>query len=95
MKSRDKSNKSKGTKKPKLKKIHFHSSFEEQRLFGQMRTIEMTVVERIREMYRINRELYGEGYGKLSKDIELFQALPGETVNDFYKRIENLKSNEI
>ena len=71
----------------KMKKITFHNSFEEQRLFGQRPTVEMTVEERISEMYRLNRKIYGENYGKLSKEIEIFQALPGESINDFYKRI--------
>ncbi len=73
--------------KKKLKTITFHSSFEEQRLYGQLHSIIMTEEERLYEMYRINKKIYGEGYGKISKQTECFSALPGESINEFYSRI--------
>ncbi|WP_114749658.1 hypothetical protein [Pleomorphovibrio marinus] len=72
----------------KLKKIVFHSSFEEQRLHGQSFSIRWNATKRLNEMYRINKKLYGESYGKISKKTELFVAFPDESVNDFYRRID-------
>jgi hypothetical protein len=39
-------------------------------------------------MYRLNKKLYSGSYGKISKKTELFVALPDESVNDFYRRID-------
>jgi len=47
----------------KLKRIKFHNSFEEQRLYGQSHAIHSTVEQRIAEMHRLNTKLYGENYG--------------------------------
>lgn len=71
----------------KLKPIVFHSSFEEQRLYGQLYAVKMDEGQRLNEMYRLNKKVYGNSYGKVSKIIEIFKALPGESVNDFYRRI--------
>lgn len=76
-------------KEKKLKKIVFHSSFEEQRLYSQEHSLKMTEVERLKEMKRLNKKLYGDKYGKFSKKAFLFKALPNETINEFYKRISN------
>lgn len=73
--------------KKKLKPIVFHSSFEKQRLYGQSHSIQMDAGKRLKEMYRLNRKLYGDSYGEISKRTELHVALPGETVNDFHRRI--------
>ncbi len=73
--------------KKSLKKIVFHSSFEEQKIYSQQFSIGLSVEERLAEMYRLNRKLYGINYGKLSKTVELFVGLPGESVKDFRKRI--------
>jgi hypothetical protein len=74
-----------------LKPIVFHSSFEEQRLYGQNPSIRMNAAERLAEMYRLNRKIYGKQYGKLSKKTELHVGLPGESVNEFYRRIDKEK----
>ena len=71
----------------KLKSIVFHTSFEEQRLHGQHHTLEMTDTERLGEMYRLNEKLYGKHDWHGDKIIELHQALPGESIKDFYRRI--------
>lgn len=71
-----------------LKPIKFHSSFDEQRLYGQSCSINMNAPERLAEMYRLNRKIYGKSYGKVSKKTELYVGLPGESVNDFYRRID-------
>lgn len=73
----------------KLKPIIFHSSFEEQRNYSQLSSIAMDAGERLNEMYRLNRKIFGDNYGKLSKTTELYTALPGESINDFYTRINN------
>lgn len=73
----------------KIKKIVFHTSFEEQRLYRQQHADNMNEEERLKEMNRLNKKLYGDKYGKLSKETSLFKALPNETINDFYKRINN------
>ena len=73
--------------KKDLKKIVFHSSFEEQKLYSLQHSINMNEAERLGEMYRLNRKIYGERYGKISKKIEVFIGLPGESVREFYKRI--------
>lgn len=72
----------------KLKKIVFHSSFDEQRLYGQFHSNRWDATKRLSEMYRLNKKLYSESYGKISKKTELFVALPDESVNDFYRRID-------
>lgn len=74
----------------KLKPIIFHSSFEDQRLYSQLSSIKMSVGERLKEMYRLNRKQYGDSYGRVSKIMEIFTALPGESINDFYYRIDNI-----
>jgi hypothetical protein len=73
----------------KLQKIKFHSSFEDQRLYSQQHSIKMNIGERLKEMNRLNKKLYGDTYGKLSKKTSLFRALPNETINEFYNRISN------
>lgn len=73
----------------KLKPIIFHSSFEDQRLYSQLPSIKMNAAERLNEMYRLNKKLYGNSYGKVSKVTEIYTALPGENINDFYHRINN------
>ena len=71
----------------KLKPIVFHTSLEEQRLYGQLHAIDMDEEERLHEMYRLNKKLYGDRYGKVSRLVEVYQALPGESVNGFYQRV--------
>ena len=71
----------------KLKPIAFHTSFEEQRLHGQCYTLEMTDTERLNEMYRLNQKLYGKHDWHGAKITELHQSLPGESIGDFYRRI--------
>lgn len=79
-----------------LKPIVFHSSFEEQRAYSLQSSLYMTAVERLAEMYRLNRKIYGEGYGKFPKKAELYVGLPGgESVNDFYRRIDQEKGKAI
>jgi hypothetical protein len=73
--------------KKELKKIVFHSSFEDQRLYGQQYAIGMGPKERLEEMYRLNRKIFGSAYGKISEKIEIFSGEKGETVKDFYHRI--------
>lgn len=76
--------------KKNLKKIVFHSSFEEQTLFGQQHAVELNYEERLFEMYRLNRKLFGENYGKVSKKVtQLYSILPCESLSDFYKRIKS------
>lgn len=75
--------------KKKLKPILFHSSFEEQRLYSQLHSTYLDEGERLNEMYRLNRKIYGDRYGKISKTTELYQALPGESIHDFYARINH------
>lgn len=58
-----------------LKKIHFHKSFKEQGLFRLQASINMTMEERVREMYRLNYMVYGEKYGKVSKISVVYAAL--------------------
>lgn len=74
-------------KKAKLKPMVFHVSFEEQKLYGLQSSVLMSPAERLAEMYRLNRKIYGEQYGKISKTIEVYSSKSGETVHDFYKRI--------
>lgn len=75
----------KGTKKP----IIFHADFEAQRKYSLEISLNMTPAERLAEMYRLNRKIYGKRYGVISKTTELYCAKPGETVEDFYKRINS------
>ena len=75
--------------KRKVKPIIFHSSHKEQRQHGQMHSIRMNDTERWNEMYRLNRKLYGANYGRVSKTTELYVGLPGESLEDFYLRINN------
>ena len=78
----------------KLKPIVFHNSWEEQRLYGQRYTLEMTAAERLSEMYRLNEKLYGKSDWHSAKITELYQALPGESVRDFYRRINEQKEQQ-
>lgn len=75
----------------KLKPIVFHDSWEEQRLYGQRYTREMTAAERLSEMYRLNEKLYGKFDWHSAKITELHQASPRESVRDFYCRIDKKK----
>ena len=71
----------------KKKPIIFFDSFEEQELYGLLASLDMSVSERLSAMYELNERFY-DSYGKVrSKTIELFVARPGESVNDFYHRI--------
>ena len=71
----------------KKKPIVFFDSFAEQERYGLLASLEMSVPERLSAMYELNERFY-ESYGKVrSKTIELFVAQPGESVNDFYRRI--------
>lgn len=73
------------------KKPVFHQSFEEQQFHGQQKTLEMSGQERLAEMHRLNCKVAGEGYGRralASRIIEIYRSLPGESVNDFYRRID-------
>ena len=76
-------------KKKPLKPIAFFKSFEEQRIHGMLRFIEMTRDERLGEMYRLNKKIYGASYGVVSKNSQLYTAKTGETIADFYKRINS------
>lgn len=78
-----------------LKPIVFHSSFEEQREYSLQSSFHMTPEQRLAEMYRLNRKIYGESYGKVPKKAELYVGLPGESVNDFYRRIDREKEKAI
>ena len=71
----------------KKKPIVFFDSFEEQRLYGQLYTLEMNAAERLNEMYRLNQRIPGYGNWRKSSITELYVAKPGESVNDFYRRI--------
>lgn len=71
-----------------LKPLVFYSSFEEQTQYSLCASVKMTYTERLAEMYRLNRKIYGEKYGKVSRKTELYVGLPGESVNDFYRRID-------
>lgn len=72
----------------KLKPIVFHSSFEDQTRYNLSASANMSYSQRLAEMYRLNRKIYGKKYGKVSKKTELYVGLPGESVNDFYRRID-------
>lgn len=67
----------------RLKPIVFHFSLEDQRLCSQVPSIKMSVEARLNEMYKLNRKLYGDSYGRVSKVMEIYTALPGESINDF------------
>lgn len=73
----------------KKKPLVFFDSFAEQRLFGQLYTLGMSAAERLSEMYRLNEQTI-PGYGKSQKGkpIQIYVARPGESVNDFYRRID-------
>jgi hypothetical protein len=73
----------------KLKPIVFHSSHQEQKSYGQQHALHLDATERLREMYRLNRKLYGEAYGKVAKVVEIHKALPGESINEFFNRVNN------
>lgn len=75
-------------KKNKLKPLHFHSSHEEMRQFSQEYVLNLDGSARLAEMQKLNRKAFGENYGsKVSKTVEIFVGLPGEDVQQFYKRI--------
>jgi hypothetical protein len=69
-----------------LKKIIFYPSLEAQENAALQASISMTPQERLSAMYELNRKIYGENYGKLTKVTKLFCALPGESLHDFFKR---------
>jgi hypothetical protein len=73
----------------KKKPLVFFDSFAEQRLFGQLHTLDMSPAERLSEMYRLNQQMI-PGYGKRQKSrhIQVFVARPGESINEFYRRID-------
>jgi len=74
-----------------LKKLVFHQSFEDQQLHGQQKARQMSGQERLAEMHRLNCKVAGEGYGRralASRIIEIYRSQPGESVNDFYQRID-------
>lgn len=71
----------------KKRPIIFFDSFEEMRLYGQLYTLEMNAAERLSEMYRLNQWIPGYGTWRDSGITELHIAKPGESVNDFYRRI--------
>ena len=71
----------------KKKPIVFFDSFAEQELYGLLGSLEMSVPERLQAMYELNERFY-ESYGEVrGKTIELFVGRPGESVNDFYRRV--------
>ncbi len=75
-----------------LKNIVFHQSLEAQQLHGQLQAKDMSYQERLQEMHRLNCKVAGEGYGKRALEagvVEIYQAREGESVNDFYRRINN------
>lgn len=69
------------------KTIVFHQSFDEQRIHGQYHTLEMDASERLFEMYRLNQRIPDYGNWRAGNKTELYVAKPGESVNDFYRRI--------
>ncbi len=73
----------------KKKSIVFFDSFAEQRLFGQLHTLDMSPAERLSEMYRLNYQMIpGYGSPQKIKHIQVYVARPGESINDFYRRID-------
>lgn len=71
----------------KKKPIVFFKSFEEQEEYRLLSSARMNIAERLRAMYELNRRLYGPRPKNLSKTTQLFVAEPGESVNEFYRRI--------
>ena len=71
----------------KKKPIVFFDSFEEQEEYGLLSSVDMNIAERLRAMYKLNRRLYGARPKNLPKTTQLFVAEPGESVNEFYRRI--------
>jgi len=58
------------------------------RLFGHLHSLELDAAGRFAEMHRLNCKVFGKDYGsKVSKIVEIYTALPGEDVNQFYRRI--------
>ena len=51
--------------------------------------IDMTPAERLSEMYRLNYQtIPGYGNPPKSKRVQVYVARPGESVNEFYRRID-------
>lgn len=75
--------------KKELKKIQVHDSYEAQEAYRMSGALAMTPRERILEMYRLNYSAYGSSYGQVSKISYLYTALPGESLHDFFKRVNN------
>lgn len=65
----------------------FFDSFAEQELYGLLGSLELSIPERLRAMYELNERFY-DNYGEVrGKSIELFVGQPGESINDFYRRV--------
>lgn len=69
------------------KPIVFFNSFEEQEAYGLASSADMNIAERLRAMYELNERLYGPRPKVQRKVTQLFVARPGESVNEFYRRI--------
>ena len=71
----------------KKKPIIFFNSFEEQENYGMLSSANMNAAERLSAMYQLNEKLYGPRPKTKRKTTQLFVAKPGESVNEFYRRI--------
>ncbi len=72
------------------KKIKFYTDFDDVRISRMLEINRMSFGER-KHYYSLHSNY---DYKPLSKKIEIFTALPGESVEDFYKRINGGENNK-
>ena len=72
----------------KKKPIVFFNSFEEQEAYSLQASLAMSPAERLSAMHELNEKLYGPYQPPTEKIIHVYVAKPGESVNEFRRRID-------
>ena len=70
-----------------LKKLNFFSTLEEMQDNGLFRSLQWNAEERLRNMTYLNEQLFGPSKISDKKSLELYVSRPGESVQDFYGRV--------
>ena len=72
--------------------LHFES-LDEMQDHGLLSAADLTPQERLQEMTALNFRLYGPPCPPTQKTLTVFVSQPGESVNDFYARINGNELN--